>query len=374
MRDYIDSLIAGNLGEAPALRPRIPSRFEPIRTAARNTQSELPESETSLSDVADSGAALDTVGLPTRLGEIVPAASAGNSPPEGVPVPPLPPAGITSDSAAQRNGDSRGSESHHQVAAYPDVHSSRREALSIQLPDVPTWWRAQLDRFTREMNIIRTLTSAEPADSHQSDSSTKSQDAPPKSPDVHQRRQEHVADESSRFEIVPSSDGADTTASLPAPPAFSESPRLDVVPPDVPVIHGIASAKPFASSSGGLQIFPESVAARPSGNTRVDPTINATIDRLLDVRPREVPVVQGTASVVPFVSPSGGPQIFPESVAARPSGNMPVDPTINVTIGRVDVRAIRPDPPAAAMRKERSVRPAMTLDDYLSRRSRGGAQ
>jgi hypothetical protein len=46
-------------------------------------------------------------------------------------------------------------------------------------------------------------------------------------------------------------------------------------------------------------------------------------------------------------------------------------PTVHVTIGRLEVRAVQTSQPAA---KPRAAAPVMNLDDYLKRRSQGGAQ
>jgi hypothetical protein len=47
--------------------------------------------------------------------------------------------------------------------------------------------------------------------------------------------------------------------------------------------------------------------------------------------------------------------------------------TINVTIGRVDIKAVRPAVPAASQKVARSAPAGMSLDDYLRRRAAGGA-
>jgi hypothetical protein len=49
-----------------------------------------------------------------------------------------------------------------------------------------------------------------------------------------------------------------------------------------------------------------------------------------------------------------------------------VTPTINVTIGRIEVRAT--PPPVAPKRKPQSAAPTISLEEYLRRRDRGGAE
>jgi len=47
------------------------------------------------------------------------------------------------------------------------------------------------------------------------------------------------------------------------------------------------------------------------------------------------------------------------------------EPTIQVTIGRIEVRAT-PPPPAQPPGQQRAAPPVMSLDQYLQQRSRGG--
>ncbi|HWS54785.1 MAG TPA: hypothetical protein VN228_11690, partial [Pyrinomonadaceae bacterium] len=63
----------------------------------------------------------------------------------------------------------------------------------------------------------------------------------------------------------------------------------------------------------------------------------------------------------------------PHRAAARDDARAPAQaaPTVNVTIGRVEVRAV-PAPPAPAARRAASP-PHMSLEEYLRRRAGGGA-
>ncbi len=49
-------------------------------------------------------------------------------------------------------------------------------------------------------------------------------------------------------------------------------------------------------------------------------------------------------------------------------GERAIEPTIHVTIGRIDVRAVAPAAPTH--RKERDASPVMSLDEYLRTRAR----
>jgi len=49
-------------------------------------------------------------------------------------------------------------------------------------------------------------------------------------------------------------------------------------------------------------------------------------------------------------------------------GERTIEPTIHVTIGRIDVRAVAPTAPTH--RRERDASPVMSLDEYLRTRAR----
>jgi hypothetical protein len=115
--------------------------------------------------------------------------------------------------------------------------------------------------------------------------------------------------------------------------------------------------------------------------------------RASDLAPEPVPVIEprvraapehapaATGLPVTFRSPTWSPQ-----PPARPSGASRFEggrssawegrardePTIQVTIGRVEVRAARQE--AASSRKERPTPPVMGLDEYLRRRGRGAGR
>jgi hypothetical protein len=68
--------------------------------------------------------------------------------------------------------------------------------------------------------------------------------------------------------------------------------------------------------------------------------------------------------VKPFVRPYIEPTDFKRAGQPAPT------PTIQVTIGRIEVRATSPATPPS---KPRAASPAMSLDEYLRRRKGGGA-
>jgi len=91
-----------------------------------------------------------------------------------------------------------------------------------------------------------------------------------------------------------------------------------------------------------------------------------------------VPIAQQPANASPPARPQPPPSFVQTRVAPRVraepprrASETPPEPTIHVTVGRVEVRA-RSAPPPAPKERERS--PVMSLDEYLrTRGKRGGA-
>jgi hypothetical protein len=63
--------------------------------------------------------------------------------------------------------------------------------------------------------------------------------------------------------------------------------------------------------------------------------------------------------------------VTPERLAVHQSERQ-VEPTVHVTIGRIEVRAVQQ--PSQTTAKPRATQPVMNLDDYLRRRGQGGAR
>jgi len=117
-----------------------------------------------------------------------------------------------------------------------------------------------------------------------------------------------------------------------------------------------------SSSSLGLR---RSAEPRTSAEQPLSPAPGA-------VRPLTWPSLQAhpsppvTGAVRPPVTPRPGRAGSPEGL----STSSPPKSGIQVSIGRVEVRAVFPEPPSHRTPPPRS-RPTMSLDDYLNRRNRG---
>jgi hypothetical protein len=87
------------------------------------------------------------------------------------------------------------------------------------------------------------------------------------------------------------------------------------------------------------------------------------------------PKVMRPLATSPGKAPVGAQYIAPSRLAAPPLTHqpdvVPESPTIQVTIGRIEVRATLP-PPTARPQQQHPTSSKMSLDEYLKQRSRGG--
>lgn len=84
--------------------------------------------------------------------------------------------------------------------------------------------------------------------------------------------------------------------------------------------------------------------------------------------PAKRPEPQPAPFFVREAAPPAPPRIVPEELPSRVAS---APPTVNVTIGRVEVKAVR-DAPQAAPRADRPKSNVMNLEQYLERRAAGG--
>jgi hypothetical protein len=137
--------------------------------------------------------------------------------------------------------------------------------------------------------------------------------------------------------IPPPGQDAGETADNPAPP-----------PAPVPPVHAVEGPERLAPS-------PEPV---PAPATRVEPQVVNL--------PEEPPAGRGPQPGSPTVVPA---LPAPAPPAAPREEQQPPRPAINVTIGRVEVRAVFAPPPQPAPRPQPA--PAMSLEEYLKQRDGG---
>jgi hypothetical protein len=181
---------------------------------------------------------------------------------------------------------------------------------------------------------------------------------------------------------------------IPRPPTLPAHPRevSAVVSPvaQVTKIESIAAAPPAESSAAPAptpRLWPVATDRPQSGHEpaespREEPFLkeprrglqrkveasNAAEDRGENARQSPRPVAPAREPFAPTVVATS-PQ-RPEPATAAPSHQSAGPPTIRITIGRVEVRAVAP--PAAAVATPRIAgRPRMSLEDYLKERSGG---
>jgi hypothetical protein len=107
---------------------------------------------------------------------------------------------------------------------------------------------------------------------------------------------------------------------------------------------------------------PGNVGRAASTSPLAQPTIHSgTIPGVASKRSREPPTIIRSASILPIL-----PTL--ESRRLQASGRMN-PPIVRITIGRIDVRAVPPTPPAEAKKPPARRRPSMSLADYLERRN-----
>jgi hypothetical protein len=121
---------------------------------------------------------------------------------------------------------------------------------------------------------------------------------------------------------------------------------------------------PAVPSSPGTESTPSSGTAGRESRTALEPA-NPRPEPTPVETPR--PATPATVVVQPHVTPAPRAEPAGPALAGRAATPKPA-PTIQVTIGRIEVRAV---PPPAPPPKQRSAPPVMSLDDYLRQRDGG---
>jgi hypothetical protein len=160
--------------------------------------------------------------------------------------------------------------------------------------------------------------------------------------------------------------------------------RRPLEQPDSRAWHTAHPPGPEADEPRGAEEAPGRDRLRPpdewtsdAAQTRRD---TAAAERAMPSEPTRTPVVAVQAAPLqrlestleaPVPEAHGGTPTAPAAERRASHAAPPSAPTISVTIGRVDVRAIADAPPLAAPRP-RVAPPSLTLDEYLRRRDAGG--
>lgn len=356
MSDFLKSLAARQFGEAPAVRPRLSGRFEPppdafAHEAARRAAG-FEEPET---DALELSLEVETHAAPAR--DDAPHRDTHDD------SPPTPP---------RRETDER--------------HARTREPL-----------RETDETRARVVSVREPREDSQPALRQERNSSRDSEhahDAPPPSNVTDSRTQTRVRDESDTHvrprSVVPvpvKDDGlirpdSQTGVSAPfmtrarsreerfepseleprEPPAreaFEEQRPSNVVRPAQPTSHARreADAAPRTHDEEPSLLRNESARTRERDGRREDADESRAARQSQRVR-------ESSATIEPRHVPRRERQA---SAREAKRERAEVAPTINVTIGRVEVRATQA--PAPSQRRAETAAPRMSLDDYLRRRN-----
>lgn len=324
MSDYLTSLLSRSFGPAESIRPRLPSAFEPSPHVEAET---VPSPDTQPSDMARPvAAAAPGVDRPA------PAKSAPRRPDAMEKVAPESGAGVDG-----RRVDAGSQE----TAALRPV--ARLETLDMIVPD-PAFAEAEESLATAQR-----LTPVGNAWSAPAPGKEKAAE-PGAAPRARARRMSR-----------PGAPEHPDQAAVAASPAISTK----------PLPHGDRAA---------AAVRPMKVTREPEPRpeaVRAEPTVAAARARLENmIRPA---VADNTQQTAPSPGPSGGelaaaPEILPAPtpLPERRTGAPQADaPTVEVHIGRIEVQAAKASPTPPAREPPGPRRPALSLDDYLRRRSGG---
>jgi hypothetical protein len=120
-------------------------------------------------------------------------------------------------------------------------------------------------------------------------------------------------------------------------------------------VSALESAEPIAAPARSQEL-----SAAPLERSRLDSAEPAPLRparREAPAPPAELPTVEGSRAA-PLPEP-----VSPDAEAS--------ETVVQVSIGRIDVRATPPSPPASGRRAERQARAGLSLADYLRRRGEG---
>jgi hypothetical protein len=333
MSDYLSSLAARSLRREPACQPRRAQMFEPPRETpdspfVEEVQQELPATETFERDAAEAPTAPRAPRAPAVYER---EQDTGNEPrTQALDHPALVP--------PQVEGEVPG----------PDSHASPRstEAPATTRPTSSTSGTLQTEA-PGESRAVKALPQTPPA-------------TPSLSADVHA---EGLSDTGRR--PLPSRRSSSNSETQTTPPSDSEA-ALTVRP----------SSRQAPESTLGAEVFDEesreqapAVLRRESAESKGALTV-AEVE-VVPQPPSRTPKAAPSTDVRPLtqVRPVPAQSVTP-NIPAREANTQTQPPTIEVTIGRIEVRAVTPPAPPPQPRQRQSP-PKMSLDDYLRAQSGG---
>ena len=372
MSEFLGNLAARSKGTLETIQPRLPSRFEPIRTADGLLTARTPPREESLennpeaegAEVDEASAAMESVEKRVRAARL-PSPSPGSAESVPQPLPTQPAARPTAYASSpltpptpgepilqakrSRGSETAGSSTSARRTVAETVTQRAQNAGHVRERQ-PT--EAGTGQAVESATAQRRETNSEPMQSRSAQPFRPSSANAPDSglvvsPTVRTPAlPEQMNERSARASFEPRMLSSQATAPV----------RSDEVPT------GQSHAKPARTGSG-----PETEDA-PGGPWPGDAlTLKPDLRLDLSIRPAPRQETATLATGAELAAAAARPASANLPAAQTPANGAP-EPEIRVTIGRVEVRAVFPEQPVKRSAPPR-FRPSVTLDDYLSRGS-----
>jgi hypothetical protein len=356
MSEFLASLIVRSAEPAADIRPRLASRFEPIGRV-----NPPPPGGFDAHDLAGAGWDIGRV-------EIASTARAARRKT-------APPVDTSAHQVESETDDDAQEQTSHRIltspqprrSATPETREPRTAAVTLDLEPVPGERAAPRPAPAVEKTVQHVERGRAPAPL--SEPSTGSRVAPSTS-------------------VLPRSKVAPDTLEPTEVEMEAASPprrKRQAAPADVSPVHreetaGQTSAPrtPTHSQSGIAEVLPALIQAHQPATARLKPPPVAAAIVPLPARPAN-PTHDAPSQLVPVRARSSVPVAAPALPIPQPAPlfrqaaqSPPSETEINVTIGRVEVRAAANTAPAPRSSRGQAAAPSLSLDDYLLQRARGG--
>jgi hypothetical protein len=339
--DYLTNLAARTLGIGPTIRPRLPSLFEPVHPPSPPNSHEGFEPEQSAGDVVGRSA--------TRL---------TRSPHVAVP-PTAATVAMHRDALPEAVVPGGNTRTENRTVA-PIAHPLEREPTE-QAPGP----------VSRSASIrLRAPVTATVAFESESPSATTASERPgltatgPPSPEPSTGRVNGCVGRSTIRNFHEHSNQTESTAAIPRGEANRVTPRDRSV--DFVDLNSDRAEVARGAPEGRQD---KTVVGTASVPIRVEPGVAHIADETSSIDQLGLRAVQTVRPpTVGTITPAPGVKRRRDSMPASEPSISKQEPTIQVTIGRVEVRAV---PPASTPRAQRTAPAVMGLADYLRRRTQG---
>jgi hypothetical protein len=360
MIDYLSNLVARQLGKIETVHPRLASRFEP-QTVIRPPGERMSLGGAEAPDASETGAefGLETLEL---IEPVLDAPPRPLSSPRRTTVPAL----TERDDLTPTLPESPTHNLDKPVRASVVIEQPWAETKTVVEPvNMQTVSQAPAENLSPPERIPETArllsTAQQPPAPAPMSNSDKVLDAP--------------LPARSERESEPQGGQDDSLMQMQAAPRIVS--EQNVLPPPRRR-RDVGRVSPAVEPSEGEQSVPPPMSPPPAGRSRHADSIPQSSDAMtpLRVNPVETPVARPAHSPEPAANVIAQPRVarsMEAKVSAEAALNEAVEaaPVINITIGRVEVRATHAP---AAPRQQSNSTPPMSLDDYLRRRAGGGSR